>query len=197
MKRSVFASFESPELAERALGALLDHGVRSEDVSVIVSAKEPDDHRPAAERTIEVREHAEKGITTTTPEDAVAAMPAGAAVGLGLGAAVGVASLLIPGVGLVIGGGALALAITGAVGATAAGAVTMGALGYLKDQGVDEVAAQNYDRVIGSGGALLAADIPSGDVDEETVRGIMIKYGASGLESFDRNDGEPRAQVIG
>ena len=39
MRNTIFASFSDPKMAEKAAGALLDHGLRSEDLSIIQSHK--------------------------------------------------------------------------------------------------------------------------------------------------------------
>lgn len=86
--------------------------------------------------------------------------------------------------GIVIGGGALATALAGAAGTTVAGAISMGAYGYLKDQGVNEHIAEQYEHTIEEGGAILATETPSGEVNEIDVRSIMTKYGAAHLETY-------------
>lgn len=183
MKQTVYGSFGTIRMAESALGALLDNGVKSEDISVIVHESHGDFARIDGPKTVEIRDVAEKGITTTTAGDSVAAMGIGAAAGLGIGALAGLASLFIPGVGLVIGGGALATALAGTAGTTVAGAISMGAYGFLKDQGVHEDVAQVYEATIHDGGAVLAVDVPSGLADEVTVRSILTKYGAEHLDT--------------
>jgi len=183
MAHNIFASFPSAEAAEKALGALLDHGVRSEDISVIFN-------RPGevgevdGGKTIDIREHAEKGITTTTPEDAAAGAGSGAAIGLGIGALAGLASLAIPGVGLVVGGGALATALMGALGTSVAGAVAGGTMGFLKDQGVPEHMASTYSEHLEGGGAVLAVTVPSNAILAPEVATVLAKYGGSQIESY-------------
>jgi hypothetical protein len=127
--------------------------------------------------------NATHGITTTTGEDAAAGAAKGAGLGLGIGALAAVASLAIPGIGVVIGGGALASALAGAAAATAAGAVAGGAWGYLKDQGIPTEAAERYEAHVSGGGSVLSVDVDGAEVDEETVREMLAKYGASGMDS--------------
>ena len=132
--------------------------------------------------------HAEKaakhGLSTTTGADAGTAAIEGGAWGLGVGAVAALASLLIPGVGIVIGGGALATAIAGLVATTGAGAVVGAITGYLKDQGVEEHVAMNYGETVKGGGAILAINVPSGDVDEVLARQLLEKYGATNVNSY-------------
>jgi hypothetical protein len=261
MAQTLYATFADASLAEKAAGALLDHGVRNEDISVI-SRERTDDYETNAEKrdytthtaTVEERrtgyagtavaepanaagdanyragqaganyegaadrdwdrdanrtwtddpdrdsnttvidhttgegdktEHAAKqGISTTTPGDAAAGAAKGAGIGLGVGILAALASIAIPGFGLVIGGGALATAIAGAAGATAAGAIAGGVHGYLKDQGVPDHVAMDYNRAYEHGSAILAVTVPSGEVDEATAREILAKYGAGNVNTY-------------
>jgi len=127
---------------------------------------------------------AKQGISTTTPGDAAAGAAKGAGIGLGVGVLAALASLVIPGFGLVVGGGALATAIAGAAGATAAGAIAGGVHGYLKDQGVPDEVAVDYDNAVKHGGAILALTLPSGNVDEAKAREILAKYHASNVNTY-------------
>lgn len=127
---------------------------------------------------------AKHGISTTTAADAGHAAITGGAVGLGVGAVAAVASLLIPGFGLVVGAGALATAIGGMVATTGAGAVVGGVTGFLKDQGVEEQVAQHYGATVTGGGAVLAVNVPSGDVEEVKARELLEKYGASNINTY-------------
>ncbi len=127
---------------------------------------------------------AKQGISTTTAADAGHAAITGGAVGLGVGAIAAVASLLIPGFGLVVGAGALATAIGGMVATTGAGAVVGGVTGFLKDQGVEEHVAQRYGETVTGGGAILAVNVPSNDIDEAKARELLEKYGASNVNTY-------------
>lgn len=132
---------------------------------------------------------AKQGISTTTPADAGAGAIKGTGVGLGVGALAALASMFIPGVGLVVGGGALAAAL-GAMAATAGAGAAAGAVyGYLKDQGMDEPVAKAYDRVVSEGGVLMGVSVPSGNLNEGEVRLILEKYGAAGINAFERSSG--------
>jgi len=126
----------------------------------------------------------DSGLTTTTGGDAAAGAAKGASIGLGLGVLGGLATLLIPGVGFVTGMGALATAIGAGLGTTAAGAITGGVYGFLKDQGVDEAVAQDYQHAIEHGGAMLSVHVPSGDIDGAAVQDLLNKYGANNVRSY-------------
>ncbi len=176
MAHTIYASFADAGLAEKAAGALLDHGVRNEDISIVA-------HRPdgGEDRTDTA---AKQGISTTTPGDAGAGAAKGAGIGLGVGVVAALASMMVPGFGLVMGGGALATAIAGAAGATAAGAVAGGVHGYLKDQGMPDEAIMRYENAWKAGGAIMAVTVPSGNMDQKTVEGILCKYQASNVDAF-------------
>lgn len=184
MRQILHASFSNPDLAARAVGALLDHGVDARDVSVY--AHELPAHWSETTMDSEsVEKVATNGITVTTGQDAAVGAAKGAGVGLGVGALAAIASLAVPGVGMVIGGGALATAIAGAAGATAAGAVAGGAMGYLQDQGVmpEHVEAINANLV--SGGALVSVSVPSNNVNADTVQQIFAKYESLGTHAHE------------
>ena len=82
------------------------------------------------------------------------------------------------------GGGALAAALGGAALTAGAGAAAGGVVGYLKDQGVAETTAATYDAHIRGGGALLAVNLPSANVDLQAAEAVLNKYGASDISSY-------------
>jgi uncharacterized membrane protein len=174
MTQIISATFSDPEQAERAAGAILDHGIRSEHISVIlpegyISRKAHGDPDYAEDK-------AEHGITTTTARDAESGAAKGAGWGLAAGALAALAAVFVPGVGLVVGGGALAMALGGAAGATAAGAIAGGVTGYLKDQGVSDDIVEHYQKVLGAGGAALTVTPSDENVDSNTIEQILAKY---------------------
>src|SRR6186997_2639537 len=83
---SVFLSFNLKENAEKFVGALLDHGMKAEDISVI--AREAGQNFSAQE----VEKDAETGITTTTAADFSKGAVIGGTAGLGLGVILGLAT---------------------------------------------------------------------------------------------------------
>jgi hypothetical protein len=196
MNKTIYASFATINDAEHATGALMDFGLNAEDISLIAHEQHEshglkytahdlnrsDDH--AAVYTNEsqtVNDHhgldAKAGISTTTGADAAVGAGKGTGIGLGVGVAAALAAMFIPGVGLVIGGGALALALGGAAASAGAGAIAGGALGYMKDQGVNEESINLYRDTFEKGGAILAVQLPE-DVAESSVDVILSKYNA-------------------
>jgi len=208
MSDTLYATFNDASLAERAVGALLDHGVRNEDISVIsrdVNRCAEAGHGVTVTSTVDSKgndiranheeaysDHAERaakaGLSTTTSGDAESGAVKGAGIGLGVGVAAAIASLIIPGFGLVLGGGALAVALAGTAGATAAGAVAGGVTGYLKDQGVPDAAATDYDHAYKNGSAILSVYVPSGKLSRSEIEGILSKYRASYVQTYARMD---------
>jgi len=174
MTNTIYATFMNPDMAERAAGALLDHGVRSEHISIIFP--EGYQFRGDGKDARDVEQSAEQGISTTTAGDAASGAAKGAGVGLAAGTLAALAAVFIPGVGLVLGGGALAIALGGVAGTTAAGAAAGGATGFLKDQGVSEDAAHRYTKVLASGGAMITVSPTDEKIDGLTIRSIIEKY---------------------
>lgn len=240
MAQTLFAAFNDPAQAEKAAGALLDHGANKEDLSLVTRENTTSDYEnrqttenwgnayvPVAgssagaagtapgyginapvdvrgtgsvgvanrndldsdyDEDVDDADHmdasAKGGISTTTSSDAGSGAAKGAGIGLGLGILGGIASLIVPGVGLVLGGGALATAIGAAAATTAAGAVAGGVTGYLKDQGVPDETAAQYNRNIEGGGAMLALSVPSGKLDAATAQSIVEKYGGGNIDIY-------------
>ena len=191
MTYTIYAAFPESETAERAAGALLDHGVDPKDLTVVRSHHENSIAEEAAYKTGhlvdnagEVEYTAKEGITTTTAADAGAGAVQGAGWGAGIGAIAALTSLVVPGVGLVLGGGALATAIAGLAATAGGGAIAGAVTGYLKDQGVDEGMATEYERVVGTGGAIVAVSLPSNGVDEIHAREVIAKYDGALVNSY-------------
>lgn len=170
MSTTLYANFIDAALAEKAMGALLDHGAEREDISGFFPKgyQQKDVH--------EVAPNVKHGITTTTSADAAAGAAAGAGVGLGLGAAAALASLFVPGFGFVTGGGALVTALAAMAGTTVAGAVTGGVAGFLQDQGVDGQIALDSEAALKNGDAVLIVRTPSGPLNDVQVSEILGKY---------------------
>jgi hypothetical protein len=167
-----YASFDDYKMAEKAVGALLDHGASKDDISLIVPHDRDESHEG----------HAKHGVTTTSAADAGSGAAKGAGIGLVAGALGALASLLIPGFGLVTGGGALATALGAAAGTTAAGAVAGGVAGTLVDQGVDANIARDYEDALKRGGAILqfrTNEKLSGAEAEQ----LLLKYNATNVNA--------------
>jgi hypothetical protein len=235
---TLYATFMEISNAERAVGALLDFGVRPEDLSLVRKHADPplpeepvakqatqvvspaktdvsttsgrfgtdpamvdsyaagtskanDDDYDNLSTAVDAEDYdpemaAKGGLTPTTPEDAGAGAIKGAGIGIGVGALAALGSMFIPGVGLVVGGGALAASLLGLAATTGAGAIAGAVTGYLKDQGMDSHMAEHYAAVVTGGGGLVSVSVPSGNVDESTVRSVLDKYGAANVTNYVR-----------
>lgn len=180
MEETVYASFVKLPDAERAAGALLDHGLKSDNISLLVHedfVNEIGQYCPSAELELVDFDLAKSGITTTTLADASVGALKGSGIGLGIGLAVALASMFIPGIGLVLGGGTLTMALVGAFGATGAGAVVGGILGFLKDQGIPDETIVAYVDNYEHGGAVLSVST-DGVPSIEEIEALLAKYNA-------------------
>lgn len=183
MRETLYASFVNYGDAQKASGALLDRGLRPEDLSAVAT---PSAHDDIVHDSARLEHGAKTGMTTTTGNDAAAGAAKGAGIGAAVGAAALVASLFVPGVGLVTGGGALATALGALAGTTAAGAAVGAVAGYLKDQGVPADVATRYEDAVTRGGAIIAVALPSAGVDRASAEGILLKYGANDVNCYTR-----------
>ncbi len=186
MRDILYASFAEGSQAEKAVGALLDAGVKDEDISLVFNEKYSitDSGGRCSEEAPDVVENAKHGVTMTTGADAAVGAAKGAGLGLAIGALATLAALFIPGVGLVIGGGALATAVATSAGTTAAGAIAGGITGLLKDQGVAAEASDRYNKTITNGGALIAIALPSGEISQLSIRQILSKYEGADFSTY-------------
>lgn len=134
-----------------------------------------------------------EGLTTTTPQDAAAGAAVGTGVGLVAGILLGAAALAIPGVGLVLAGGALATAMGAAAATAAAGAVAGGVVGYLRDMGMPEQAAQQVADRLREGDYLLSVVADSERYDD--LKLLLLKYNAVGVDINVANVGPGFADI--
>jgi hypothetical protein len=174
---TLYASFATPDDADRAAGALLDHGALTQDIAMLAGETTAGQWS----HPTQVETQADTGISTTTAGDAAYGAVKGSVIGLGVGALVAVGSLLIPGVGIVLGGGALATALAGTLGSAAAGAAAGGVAGFLKDQGVGDEIVTRYSEALNVGGSLMSVNVPTGRLDDMEVEQILAKYGATNV----------------
>jgi hypothetical protein len=210
---TIYASFPEAAQAERAAGALLDSGVRAEDISIVSTEAhaeylqrmddftaegapapfDDEESQPVADPwyvpTV-VQDYPEAhapstlGISITTSGDAAAGAAKGAGIGLGFGALAALSCMAVPGVGLIVGGGMLATAIACAAGATAAGAVAGGIHGFLVDQGIPNEAVERYSEAYHAGDTILAVTCPSNGVNEYIADQVLTKYHGNHISSY-------------
>ena len=172
--KNLIAFFPDHRMTEKAIGALLDHGVDKDHISLITGEQNLEDlYTSEAARNSRAEG---KGVTTTTADDAATGALKGAGIGLGVGALAGLASLFIPGYGLVFGGGALMTASVAAMSSGAAGGVAGATHGYLKDQGLDDSLIGEYKAGLEERGAVIAVEAEADSTSVEKIRAILTKY---------------------
>lgn len=183
---TITAGFNDFEMAVKAGGALLDHGVDKKNFDLLAGRAHEGRFHAEGRHLEDLENKVEGGVTTTTSADAAEGAKQGAGAGLVVGALAGLASLFIPGYGIVVGGGALATALAAAAGTAVGGAAAGGVTGYLKDMGVDEKAAVDFDRTIREDGAIIVVHLPVGGTAETEVRQILDKYRAVRVHSSEK-----------
>ncbi len=208
MSHTLYATFATPEAAEKATGALIDQGVRAEDLSVVrhphegyTSATEPSVTASNVTTPPAAIERDPTDVTATRADlangdlddapvparaggDAEAGAVKGGLIGAGIGAVAVIAALVVPGVGLVLGAGALASALGGVIATAGAGAATGALVAYLKDLGLEDDVASEYRDTVESGGAILAVTVPSGAVDEDAANAVLKQFGATNVNRY-------------
>jgi hypothetical protein len=136
---AVFAIFGDRLHVETGVDALLGHGFRGEDVSVLLADN------------IGTKDFAHEKHTKA-PEGATAGAGVGVLVGGAVGLLVGLGSITIPGLGAFLVAGPLVAALAGAGAAGVAG----GIIGSLVGFGMPEYEAKRYEGLIKEGRILLS-----------------------------------------
>ena len=183
--RNIIAYFYDVKQAEKALGALRDHGIDKDSLSLTTG----EDNLESLYTTNAAREAKEraKGVTTTTGDDAATGAVKGTGVGLGVGALGALASLFIPGYGLVFGSGALFTASMAAIGTGAGGGIAGAVTGYLKDQGLDDSLVGDYKEALDNAGTVVGVEVTHDAEDAEDtelmlrIKEILKKYDGRGV----------------
>ncbi|RUM95425.1 hypothetical protein EET67_23360 [Pseudaminobacter arsenicus] len=148
--QTITALFDTHAEARRAVSALENEGIASDDISIV--GRNEDDDSSASE-----------GAATGAGLGAAAGGAGGLLAGLGL--------MAIPGVGPVVAAGWLVSTLAGAAAGAAAGGVAGGLIGALTDDGVDEGDAHVYAEGLRRGGTLVSARVP--DELAPTARAIL------------------------
>jgi hypothetical protein len=191
MPPTVVGLFDTIEQAQQTVQDLLDNGVPSADISLVMrNARDAPPEAP--------------GSNAVDAADRVAAGALGGGVlGGVLGVLVGVSGLAIPGIGPVLAAGTLATAISSALAGASLGAVSGGLLGALTAAGVPEEQAHAYAEGVRRGGTLVA--VTTDAILGSAVYDLMQRHGVvdidvrratwrrSGWERFDPNAGSQEA----
>jgi hypothetical protein len=164
-RNAVFAIYPSEEQLAEAIEALRTAGIRSADVSVLLS-RSPGNKDLAHEKN------------TKAPEGAAAGAATGAIVGGALGWLVGIGLLAVPGVGPLLAAGPIMAALSGAGAVGAVGGIG----GALIGAGMPEYEAKRYDGRVRTGAALLSVHCEDPGVEKQ-VRKLLEATGGEEIAS--------------
>src|SRR6195952_3598436 len=162
---AVFGIYRNRLHVEQGVDALLDHGFRSEDVSVLL----PDN--------VGTKDFAHEK-NTKAPEGAATGAGTGAVVGGTLGLLAGIGALAIPGLGPFIAAGP----IMGALAGAGTGGVVGGLLGAMIGMGIPEYEAKRYEGLIKEGRILLSVHCDNSDWVKRAKK-VLERTGAQEIAS--------------
>jgi hypothetical protein len=162
---AVFGIYRNRLHVEQGVDALLDHGFRSEDVSVLL----PDN--------VGTKDFAHEK-NTKAPEGTATGAGAGAVVGGTLGLLAGIGALAIPGLGPFIAAGP----IMGALAGAGTGGVVGGMIGALVGMGIPEYEAKRYEGLVKEGGMLLSVHCDNSDWVKR-AKDVLERTGATDISS--------------
>src|SRR3954464_8835783 len=166
MLKTLIASLDRRDDADRATQALRQAGFLDADINMVFNNVQRDDSDTST--TVST---AETGPVT---KGAVAGGVLGGAAGL----AASLAGLAIPGVGPILAAGPIVAALAGA----GAGAVTGGLIGALTGLGMPEYEAKRFEGRIRSGAILMSVHCDSSEW-EKRAKDILEKSGATDISS--------------
>lgn len=174
---TVVAVYDSFDVANEAVKALVDDGFARSDIGV------------AANNATGTYNHlATTAADIVTDRDDVSGGEGGgfgAVVGGITGAVVALSAIVIPGVGPIIAAGPLVALLGGATGAVvggAAGAVTGGVAASLMHLGIPEDDAQHYVESVRRGNALVTVAVTNDD-DARTATNVLRRYNPVDVKS--------------
>jgi hypothetical protein len=173
MKKAVFATAKTREMAAIIVNDLRIAGFSESDISVLFPDKTG------------TRDFAHEQ-NTKAPEGATAGGAAGIVVGGALGWLVGIGALAIPGLGPFIAAGPIMAALAGAGAGAAAGGIT----GALVGMGMPEYEAKRYEGKILGGNVLLSVHANDGD-EVNRAKGVLKRDGAEDI-SYTGESSVPR-----
>lgn len=177
MKVTITRLYQRYEDAAAAVNGLMDAGIPSEDISLVVN-------NAGNTQLTEGRPVVDPRTDDPTGEAAGAGAGAGALLGGGAGLLAGLGLLAIPGLGPVVAAGWLASTAAGAVAGAAAGAAAGGIIGALTESGVTEEHANVMAEGVRRGGSLVTVR-----VEEERVAAtgpLLDRYGPSDPDALGR-----------
>lgn len=163
MAKTIVASYDSFDEAQRVARELVDGGFEASDVSVVAS-------------NVDGAYMTDERIKVTDASNTATGAVAGGVLGGAAGLAASLMGLAVPGLGAVIAAGPLAATLSVA----GAGVIAGGLIGSLTDLGVPEADAEAYAEAVRRGGAIVtvrAADDATDDVVE-----VMRTHGAIDID---------------
>ena len=169
---AVFAIFSDRLHVETGVDALLEHGFRAEDVSVLLADN-------MGTKDFAHEKH------TKAPEGATAGAGAGALVGGAIGLLAGLGAIAIPGLGIFLAAGPIIGALAGAGAAGVAG----GIIGSLIGLGMPEYEAKRYEGLIKEGRILLSVHCDNSDWVKR-AKEVLANAGAEDISSAGEADAD-------
>jgi hypothetical protein len=163
MAKTIVASYDSFDEAQRVARELVDEGFESSDVSVVASN---------VDGAFMVDERVKVTDASNTATGAVAGGVLGGAAGL----AASLMGLAVPGLGAVIAAGPIAATLSVA----GAGVIAGGLIGSLTDLGVPQADAEAYAEAVRRGGAIVT--VRAADDATDHVVTIMRAHGAIDID---------------
>jgi hypothetical protein len=165
MAKAVICTVKSRAQAELVVERLKVAGLRSTDISVLLS-----DAEGSKEFAVDNK--------TKAPEGAAAGAGTGAVIGGGLGWLAGIGALAIPGLGPLIAAGPIMAALGGA----ALGGTLGGITGALVGLGIPEYEAKRYEGQIKGGRCLIAVHSENSD-ETKRAKEVFESVGAEDIST--------------
>ncbi|MGE5615047.1 MAG: hypothetical protein ACM3XR_11650 [Bacillota bacterium] len=168
MSRTVVGIFDSRDQAEMAARQVRDHGLRTDDISIV--AKQSDENAEGRDGINATMMNRQAGVNDNISDGVISGGVLGGLAGL----LIGTGSLFIPGLGIIAAAGP----ITGLL----SGAVTGGIVGGLIDLGIPESRSRVYENDVRQGKILFSMKTDEDKVDQ--VASILRRNGASRVDTY-------------
>lgn len=168
MSKTVAAIFDTYDKAEQAARQIKDHGLRTDDISIV--ARHGDNDTATGAGT-----NATMGVGDGPKNDNISdGVVTGGILGGLAGLLIGAGSMVIPGLGIIAAAGP----ITGLL----SGAVTGGIVGGLVDLGIPENRSRQYETDIKAGKVLFSMRTDEDKIDQ--IGSILRSNGAVSVDAY-------------
>jgi len=173
--RTVVATFDSADRAEKAVDKLREDGFRENEISIVAR----DERRKGDRDSRSYDPLSDVTATGLAVDDSrvTGGATTGAAIGAGAGLLASAGALAIPGIGPILAAGPLA--------ATLSGAATGGLAGGLLDYGIPEDRGRDIEEDVRSGRAVAFVETDSRGADR--AQRILKDSGARKVETHNRS----------